>query len=240
MDYRNAQGANPNADPRLEVCRALGIASVTVAYEIIVGGLTKGVDSLLQKRLVAANLIRLGYDAAGMRRLGYSDEALQRLGYPVGVPVKPVPAPEPRQPAGGPPKALDLDPNLPDGVKIQNLIAAGYRSSQLRDAGFTVHHCKKAGLSSLELSALGFSIHELAIVCSAAEMRRADFKPNELKNFYSAAEMRRAGFSAADMRLAGYGVRELINLGYLENHIRTAGFSTAEMLREGISKTTRG
>ncbi len=230
-------------DSRIEFCRSLGIESIFKAHELIVQGARQGVQEMIKRGLNAKSLMRLGYDAEGMKKLGYTPVLLKTLGYPgqgaapVARPAAVTGAPAPK--GGGPRElaAVDTGGNFPPEFK--QLIAGGARAAELMKAGWTAHHCKKAGCSATDLLQLGFKMEELATMCGCAELMRAGFGPRELRKFFSGHDLKSAGFSAADMRIAGYSVRELLNLGYSENHIRTAGFSVSDLMREGLSKTTR-
>lgn len=221
-------------DPRLNLCRKLGLTSRIQAHNLIAEGARKGPDTLLHHGLNADRLRKLGYTIEGMRRLGYTAEALARLGYKEATPESPAAAvrPSSERPAGD---------QLTEVKKpeLRGLIEAGRRAPQLKERGWTVQHCKRAGCPISELIRLGFQLPELRQVCSAAELRREGFGPRELNRYYNGDELKSAGFSAGDMRLAGYTIRDLVRLGYNENHIRTAGFSNLELMREGLSRTTR-
>ena len=219
------------AQQRREVCRMLGLAGQGRVHELIVEGRHKGPEWLLQRGLNAQNLTKLGYHVDGMHRLGYSDTILRILGYRIGDET--VDAPLSRHDRSHEPSAHSSETN------VDSLIKSGMRARELHDAGYTIHHCKRAGYSAAKLDAMGFPLDELSRVCTPAELRRADFKASELRHYFRNEELKRAGFSAAEMRLAGYSVRDLLHLGYNENHIRTAGFSHNELIREGVGRLTR-
>jgi hypothetical protein len=238
LQTQKSKGGAKMQDPRTAICHTLGILNVLKAHEIIAVGVEKGVESLLHRGLNAKNLIALGYDAAGLARMGYTPAGLKMLGYPgyasAGAPQNRAEAKTPRTHA---PAAGNVEENAEPILK--QLISSGIHAHELKDMGYTIHHCKRAGFSAGELEALGFQLNELATAYGAGELRRADFQPRELSRFFSGHELKSAGFSASDLRNAGYSIRELLNLGFNENHVRGAGFSQAEMLREGVTKTTR-
>ena len=219
---------------RIEICRRLGLSGVARVHELVSQGPRRGAIWLRRWGFDVNTLVELGYTREAMERLGFSREALAELGYI--PPSQDAPAEHTAQdevfPRSAPGKGVSDE-------KLRRLLAAGTRASELAALGYKIHHLKRTGMTAGELAGLGFELDALAQVCSAAELRRADFKPRELRNRFSGHELRAAGFSAFEMRLSGYSVGDLLQLGYNENHIRTAGFSTTELLREGLTRTTR-
>ena len=208
---------------RENICQSIGIESVLQAHEIIVAGASREPSFLLHKGLNARILTELGYDAPGMTRLGYKPNALHALGYAIAGKAQ-----VPDNAAKDSEEILRADP--------RGLIAKGYRATDLSQAGITLHHCRTAGIPARELHRIGFSMNELAIEFSATELRLIGFNPRELGRILSGPQLRAAGFSSSEMRLAGYGVKDLLRFGYSENHVRTAGYSVNELAREGLSR----
>jgi len=227
-------------EERLKLCRQLGISGLDHVHRMVVEGKSRGAHWLLNLGLGARHLELFGYTAEGMERLGYDRRTLAQLGYAVQS-AAPAPATVGgRSPAAGFSPAAPHDAPAGRGPEqLRRLIAAGLRASELHSQGYTIHDCKRLGLSAMELAQLNFPIEALATVCTAAELRRANFGARDLRTFFSGSELKQAGFRADEMRMAGFSVRDLLNLGYNENHIRTAGYSTNELLREGLTTTTR-
>jgi hypothetical protein len=227
-----------DADPRMKVCREIGIADPIKAHEIIVEGVKKGARWLLQRKLNALRLTQLGYTMEGMRKLGCDDAMLEQLGYRMPRAAKPHAAKsrpaEERAPA-------EPDEPVEENVSqtIRRLIHGGARVNELKAAGYIVDQVKRVGFSASEMTRLGYDLAELISVSSLMELKRADFGARDLRRFFSGEELRRGGFGADEMRLAGYTVRDLLQFGYPENQVRVAGFSNAELVREGLSRTTR-
>lgn len=217
---------NDQASRRAAICRQLGIPNVIKAHELIVEGVTRGVAWLMHFGFQSHHLVDLGYSQQALAKLGYGDDALQRLGFIIAE------SKTEQKPAG-----VQLEHLSDPGIK--HLLQSGARMADIKRAGYTIHQCRRAGLSAIELAHIGFEIPEICTVCGAAEMRRADYKAQELRNYFSDIELKNAGFSASEMRLSGYGVRDLLRLGFNENHIRTAGFSNSELAREGLTRTVR-
>lgn len=211
------------ADRRLAICKSLRIASLAGAHKIIVSGIKKGVTSLLNKGLNANTLTSLGYDSAGMKRLGCNESDLKALGYEAESDAK-----GQASAAGGegPPQTL------------QQMVAAGWRASELRRHGFTLHHCKTAGCDARECERLGFALNELATEFELHELKRVGFGVNDLVAIFTLPELKSAGFTATDMRNASYTIRELLKVGYSENQVRAAGFSNRELVQEGLTRQT--
>ena len=214
---------NP-VDPRAMICQAIGIPDPTKAHGIILTGKARGPRWMLNRGLHSRHLKGLGYDAGRLRQLGFDEGALEQLGFSTA----------------GKSAGKHTEHHISGGdPKLRQFIASGKRAHALRSLGYTVHDCKHAGFSASELVGIGYNLHELAHVCNAVELRRADFNPRELREYFSGHELKRAGFTAFDLRLAGYSPRELMKLGYNDNHIRSAGFSMHELVRDGITKTAR-
>ena len=236
MEWTADRTGEGGLDPRLAMCKKLGIESPAKAHEMVVAGASKGTGWMLQRGLNARALSALGYSASGMARLGYDAEALRTLGYAVQA-SSPPPSPERLARSTAAPPVGDSEQT--EVSRLKQLLESGARVTDLRREGFTIHHVKKAGYLASDLDRLGFDLTELVSACGPAELRRADYKPSELRRFFSSSELKNAGYSASDMRLAGYSVRELLNLGYNENQVRTAGYSNSDLLREGLTRTTR-
>ena len=211
----------------MRICRSLGIASVGEAHRIVVAGVRKGVKTLLERGLDAQALCGLGYDSAGMKKLEYGEDDLKSLGYEVAS------GSEGERAAAG-----QWDPHRPLRPQLEETISAGCRANELKQAGFTLHHCRTAGYDARELARLGFTLNELASEYGIHELKRVGFGVPELRLIFSGPELRSAGFTATDMRNAGYSIRELLSFGYSENQIRAAGFSNRELAHAGLSRTT--
>jgi hypothetical protein len=228
-------------DPRTQALRALGIASPGKAHELITTGIKHGAGWLLRRGLNALKLTDLGYTVEGMRRLGSSEELLSQLGYREARPFGGGGDRGGKGETGGTGQTWGSAEANGGTIadKLRALVDRGAKASELAAKGFTIAQVKKIGLSSMELAHLGYGLAEMVQVCTIQELKRADFGPRELRRYFDGSDQRRAGFTADEMRLAGYGVRDLLRFGYPENQVRSAGFSTSDLLREGLSRTTR-
>ena len=218
-------------DERLKICQALGFEDISQVHRLIMEGVHKGGQWLVSKKLNAEKLTALGYDLAGMRKIGYVDSALQKLGYPVHpAETKSPPPPETL------PQVTQLEQN--QRANLRQLVAQGLSANELRQRGYTVRHCRDAGIDARVLYRIGFDLHELVGEYSLPELKRIGFNPRELIHHYKGPELRNVGFSAQEMRCSGFSVRDLLNFGYNENQVIAAGYSTNELIREGLSRTT--
>ena len=95
------------------------------------------------------------------------------------------------------------------------------------------------GADVTQLLRLGFPMSEMAQAYSLHELHRAGYHVRDLSSYFSDEQLKSAGFSAAEMRIAGRSIRQLQSLGYNENHIRTAGYSLSQLIAAGLAKQTR-
>ncbi len=219
---------------RQQKCLALGIGSLVKAHEIIAEGVSKGPQGLLKRGINARTLRELGYDESGLKRLGYSREALRKLGF----------LPEPARPGNAPvqPTAKDAPHGRTGEVNLieeaRELILAGASSGEIKRRGIAIHHCRLAGASARDLYRLGYAVDELVTEFSLREIRLLGLNPREMSRYVPGNELRNLGYSASEMRCAGYSVRDLLNFGYNDNLIIAAGYSTNDLMREGLARQT--
>lgn len=218
MDSKGHRGEDSNLDRRREICKSLGIAGPGEVHEIVVAGARRGVKELLRKKLYAQTLVELGYDESGMRTLGYDRAALEQLGY-YGSRV------EKRETHG---QSRTFTERLLQAVED------GDDAEQLKASGFTLHHCKVAEISARQAYQLGFGLHELKEEYSLYELKQAGCRIPELRRLFSGQELRKA-FPATEMR-PYFGIRQLLEFGYTENQVRTAGYSDNELAMHGLSR----
>lgn len=216
--------------------RQYGFRDAAELHEAVVRAAKGGVERLLQKRLNGAVLERLGYSAKALERLGFGAEALERLGLAVPKAVS-APAAAPVGAAGLAPTQANLNPATATVEEIREFVRQ-HGASELRGAGFTPHHLKKAGVVISDLERAGFTVDQLASVFSCAEMRRAGYTARDLRRFFSGNDLRAANVEAADMRTAGFTIEQLLRFGYNDNQVRTAGFTIADLIRAGLAKQT--
>lgn len=228
---------------RMELCKFLGFMSLSQVHEFICSGLRRNAEFLIQRGLNSKTLIQFGYTRQGLHRLGFSDETLHHLGFSMlessaSPPVSPASHPASRAASASSPRQSTAEepPDIAD--EIRQRLSDGARAPELRQSGIMVQHCRRLGMSATELRDLGFCLEELAQICDAPELLRAQFSIRDLVRFYDGYDLRKAGCSSEEMRLAGYTVRDLINFGYSDNNIRCAGYSNAELIREGLTRTT--
>ena len=213
-------------DRRDEIIRTLKLGSIVKAHEIVVAGAKHDARWLLRQGLNARILVELGYSLQALQRLGYSQDLLVELGV--------IAAKAPTAPSQPIPTRAGDDEEIQ--VNVRELIDAGYKADHLKQMSVNIHHCKRAGLTASELVNLGYKVEEIAPICSATELRRAGFRPTELRRFFNGHDLRSAGYSADEMRLAGYSIKDLLAYGYNENHVRSAGYSNNELMAAGLSK----
>ncbi|NQU44696.1 hypothetical protein HQ520_15510 [bacterium] len=215
-------------DKRVEMCRSLGFAGPQEVHETVVAGAKKGAPWLKQRGLDARRLEHLGYGKQGMRHLGYTDEILAALGYVIRLAEEEKSAPSASQ--------TDHDGQGPDP---KDLIKQDVNAQHLKSLGLGARQCKRAGVDARDLFRVGFSLPELAAEYSLQELRLLGFGPREMNRVCDGSELKRLGYSAAEMRTAGYTIRDLQNFGYNENQIITAGYSIHEITHASLSKHTR-
>jgi len=148
------------------------------------------------------------------------------------------------------------------GFSVQDLKDAGFTAQELKDAGFSAQELKKAGFSDADLQAAGFSAAEIAKkalekncsvealskarangisaaelkYCGAAALKAAGYTAKELKDAgFTAGELRAAGFSAEDLKDAGFTAKQLKDAGFSAEDLKNAGFSAKELKDEGFT-----
>eukprot|EP00434_Breviolum_minutum_P033346 symbB.v1.2.029506.t1/scaffold3240.1/size60461/1 len=122
------------------------------------------------------------------------------------------------------------------GISAKELRAQGYSVIIFRGAGLlkTVKECIQTGFVANDCARAGFSIEECLDegldVGTAANYKR-------VKAGYSAKD---AGFSAKDLKDAGFSAAEMKKNGYSAKDVKDAGFSAAEIMKVGYSAKDAG
>ncbi|HCX3267265.1 TPA: type IVB secretion system protein DotG/IcmE [Legionella pneumophila] len=141
------------------------------------------------------------------------------------------------------------------GYDAQSLLAAGFTPQELLAAGFTPKQLEDAGLNPASIIADGrvadCSVESLkkaraagvsaltikqTLGCSAAALKAAGYTAKELKDAgFTAAELKAAGFSAKDLKDAGFTAKELRDAGFSAQELKDVGFSAKELKDAGFS-----
>jgi intracellular multiplication protein IcmE len=134
-------------------------------------------------------------------------------------------------------------------------LSSVFSPSELKQAGFTAAQLLGAGFSPKELEKLGFPASELqasqsscAVIpsqmdmgpCSLSAIKEARDKGEtagqiRAKDHCSAAIMKAAGFTASQLKDAGYSAKELKDAGFTPSELRNAGFTAKELKDAGFS-----
>ena len=69
------------SDPRDDICRTIGINNIIAAHEIITAGAKRDPKWLLQRKINAEFLRRIGYTDKYLARMGYNIASLKTLGF---------------------------------------------------------------------------------------------------------------------------------------------------------------
>jgi len=215
-----------NQDDRIKICQMLGARNLLEVHKIITQGARKSSGWLLGKGITSWKLKTLGYDVKGLKKLGYKDDVLSALGY-----ILPSKAPQAKKT-----EAMEMDKSEAD--KVRELVAKGYDANELRQRGITVHHLRMAGIDARELFRRGFRLDELRGEFTLSDLKMIGLNPRELIVFFPGSQLRKVGFTAQEMRCAGFSVRDLLNFGYNENQVIGAGYSIRDLLNEGLSPHT--
>ncbi|KTD32661.1 protein IcmE (DotG) [Legionella moravica] len=141
------------------------------------------------------------------------------------------------------------------GFDVKSLMDAGFTPAELLAAGFSQKQLQDAGLSPASIIASGrtadCSVESLkkaraagvsaltikqTMGCSAAALKAAGYSAKELKDAgFTAAELKAAGFSAKDLKDAGFSAKELRDAGFSAQDLKAAGFSAKELKDAGFS-----
>lgn len=148
---------------------------------------------------------------------------------------------------------------------IEDLKSAGFDSKELSDAGFSPQEILASGFTPADLTRAG--LNPLGVIaagrtadCSVASLkaarelgtsaatikdtlgcppealREAGYSANDLKNAgFTAAELKDAGFSLDDLKAAGFGARDLISAGYSPQELKNSGFSLQALKDAGLN-----
>lgn len=224
----------PDGLSRDELCQSLGFRSLVDLHQLVQSGVKSGPAALLQKKLNAPTLTKLGYTAQALAKLGFRAEDLRLLGFS----AIPATAAAPKL-AATPDSDLPFHPDDPNKPDIRALVNGGALAVDLKRRGLKAHHCKVlANMSAREIFRIGYTLDDLIEAFSPTELKSSGFNAREMSRFFSGAQLRAMGFTAFEMRVSGYTVRDLITFGYNENHIIGAGFSINELVREGLNVRT--
>lgn len=149
------------------------------------------------------------------------------------------------------------------GFTASQLKNAGFTAKQLKDAGFAAGQLLNAGYSRSDLAKAGFTPGQIAAGEAAlAQMKDqttacsiAKLKQERLNNVtasqihsesncsiatlkaagFSAADLKNAGFSAAALKAAGFSAIDLKNAGFSAAALKAAGFTAADLKNSGFS-----
>ncbi|HAT9328356.1 TPA: type IVB secretion system protein DotG/IcmE [Legionella pneumophila subsp. pneumophila] len=141
------------------------------------------------------------------------------------------------------------------GYDAQSLLAAGFTPQELLAAGFTPKQLEDAGLNPVSIIADGrvadCSVESLkkaraagvsaltikqTLGCSAAALKAAGYTAKELKDAgFTAAELKAAGFSAKELKDAGFTAKELRDAGFSAQELKDVGFSAKDLKDAGFS-----
>lgn len=116
-----------------------------------------------------------------------------------------------------------------NGCSAAALKAAGYDAKELSDAGFTPQQLLAAGFTPAEVGA----VNESAI-------RAAGCDPEKLHAlFLEGVSAKRIhdlnGCSAAALKAAGYGAKDLADAGFTPEELLAAGFTPQQLMQAGLS-----
>jgi hypothetical protein len=142
----------------------------------------------------------------------------------------------------------------PEGYALQELIASGFRVSDLKDAACTPLSLITAGFSMQDLKSAGYTVLDMKSVCQSvfgagtyetmqklgelgfevSDMRNAGFKLSEIRKAlcYKVTELALAGYNLYDFYDAGYTVSEILELNLPASDLKRVGYNAAQM-RDG-------
>lgn len=141
------------------------------------------------------------------------------------------------------------------GFDAKSLIDAGFTPAELLAAGFTPRQLEDAGLNPAAIIADGrvadCSVDSLkkaraagvsaltikeTLGCSAQALKAAGYSAKDLKDAgFTAAELKAAGFSAKDLKDAGFTAKELKDAGFNAADLKAAGFNAQELKDAGFT-----
>ncbi|MDF1645980.1 MAG: type IVB secretion system protein DotG/IcmE [Legionellaceae bacterium] len=187
------------------------------------------VEAIKRERLagVSAKAIRqsAGCSAVALKAAGFTDSDLANAG------LQPVDEKTIR--------AAGCDPE-----KLKALRASGASAKQIHDLnGCSAAQLKAAGFSAKELADAGFSAKELADAGVAAidddGIRATGCDPEKLKALRASGVSAKkihdlSGCSAAQLKAAGFGVKELADAGFTPAELLDAGFDSGALNNAGL------
>lgn len=144
-------------------------------------------------------------------------------------------------------RAAGFDPKslLDAGYTPSDLLAAGFTPKQLEDAGLSpaaiiaagrIADCSVDSLKRARAAGISALTIKQTLGCSAAALKAAGYTAKELKDAgFTAAELKAAGFSAKDLKAAGFSAAELKAAGFNAKDLKDAGFSAQELKDAGFS-----
>ncbi|CAE7024883.1 unnamed protein product [Symbiodinium natans] len=127
------------------------------------------------------------------------------------------------------------------GAGPTELLQAGFRARDLREAGFAWAALRAAGLSLLELRHAGYQAEDfLAGSVELGEMRALGFSAKELREALPAGpevpgSLRAAGFSTSQLKVAGFDAWQLEEAGCSVPELLDAGFGAQQMRYTSLS-----
>lgn len=139
----------------------------------------------------------------------------------------------------------DAQSLLAAGFTPQELLAAGFTPKQLEDAGLNpasiiadgrVADCSVGSLKKARAAGVSALTIKQTLGCSAAALKAAGYTAKELKDAgFTAAELKAAGFSAKDLKDAGFTAKELRDAGFSAQELKDVGFSAKDLKDAGFS-----
>lgn len=172
-----------------------------------------------------------GYTAGEMKNTGFAAKDLKQCGY-------------------------SLQQLIAAGFDAKALKAAGYNAEELRDAGLTAGQLAAAGFTADQLKAAGYSKKDLDAAglamaakgnCSVSALKKARLAGVSAKALkacgvaalkaagFTAKQLKDAGFSAAALKAAGFDPKQLKDAGFSAGDLLAAGFTPADLKKAGYS-----
>ena len=174
----------------------------------------------------AAQLNRSGADLFQLKNAGFSVKDLQELD--IGPRIKKLiieagyTAKELKE---GGFKAIELKREF----RTSELKDGGYTAKELKDADFTASDLKAAGFTVRDLKEGGFNAGKLKEAGYTVEyLKEAGFNICELINAGFSAYELKANFTASDLKEAGFSTQKLKDAGFTEEELNKAGFTNLD------------
>lgn len=131
------------------------------------------------------------------------------------------------------------------GFTPAELLAAGFTPKQLEDAGMNpaaiiadgrTADCSVDSLKKARAAGVSALTIKQTLGCSAQALKAAGYSAKDLKDAgFTAAELKAAGFNAKDLKDAGFTAKELKDAGFTAADLKDAGFNAQELKDAGFS-----